>query len=57
MPEPGRVYFDSCVFIEILQQSNPKRFDACEDLRLRARARRTGDHHFYRHDYGGQQTT
>jgi predicted nucleic acid-binding protein len=36
MAEPGRVYFDSCIFIELLQQSNQKRFDACEDLRRRA---------------------
>src|ERR1043165_6419507 len=33
---PERAYFDSCVFIELLQQNNKKRFDACEALRERA---------------------
>jgi predicted nucleic acid-binding protein len=36
MPEPGRVYFDTCVFIELLQQLDQKRIDACEDLRQKA---------------------
>jgi predicted nucleic acid-binding protein len=33
---PDRAYFDSCLFIELLQQSNAERFDACEDLRIKA---------------------
>ena len=27
------VYFDTCIFIELLQKQNQKRFDACEALR------------------------
>lgn len=30
------VYFDSCLFIELLQQNIPDRFDACEAIRDRA---------------------
>lgn len=33
---PDLVYFDACVFIELLQQSIQKRFEACEDLREKA---------------------
>lgn len=33
---PELVYLDTCVFIELLQQNNPLRFDSCEELRLRA---------------------
>ena len=29
-------YFDACLFIELLQQSNKDRFEACEDLRVKA---------------------
>lgn len=36
MPEPERIYFDTCVFIEILQQNVPKRFDASDALRHKA---------------------
>lgn len=37
MPEsPQPVYFDACLFIELLQQGNQERFDACEDLRVKA---------------------
>jgi len=31
-----RIYFDACVFIELLQQSDAVRFDACEALRVKA---------------------
>jgi len=31
MPDP--IYCDTCVFIEILQQANASRFDACDELR------------------------
>jgi predicted nucleic acid-binding protein len=30
------VYWDACIFIELLQQADQDRFDACEDLRRRA---------------------
>jgi len=30
------VYFDSCLFIELLQQTIPERFNACEAIRDRA---------------------
>ena len=30
------VYFDACLFIELLQQSIPERFNACEAIRDRA---------------------
>ena len=33
---PDAVYFDSCLFIELLQQSDQERFDACEGLRAKA---------------------
>lgn len=33
---PEVVYFDSCLFIELLQQNDAERFDACEDLRSKA---------------------
>lgn len=33
-------YFDSCLFIELLQQADPKRFAACECLRLEAVAKK-----------------
>ena len=37
MPDsPELVYFDACLFIELLQQSNQDRFDACEDIRQKA---------------------
>lgn len=37
MPDsPVIVYFDSCLFIELLQQSDQDRFDACESLRIQA---------------------
>lgn len=29
-------YFDSCIFIELIQQTRKKRFDACEALRKKA---------------------
>lgn len=31
------VYFDACLFIELLQQADKERFDACDCLRLRAK--------------------
>ncbi len=34
MADPA--YFDSCIFIELLQQTIPKRFDACEAIREQA---------------------
>ena len=27
------IYFDSCLFIELMQQDNRERYQACEDLR------------------------
>lgn len=33
---PDSAYFDSCIFIELIQKSIPERFDACEDLRFKA---------------------
>jgi predicted nucleic acid-binding protein len=33
---PDSCYLDSCIFIELLQQAIPERFDACEDLRIKA---------------------
>jgi predicted nucleic acid-binding protein len=33
---PGLVYFDTCPFIDLLQQSDQDRFEACDDLRLKA---------------------
>ena len=36
MAEPTPIYLDTCVIIELLQQSDQARFDACEALRLRA---------------------
>ena len=30
------VYFDTCLFVELLQQDNQSRFDACEFMRLKA---------------------
>lgn len=37
------VYFDACIFIELLQQSNPERFEACESIRHRAEKGRSGE--------------
>src|SRR6266704_2205208 len=36
MPDPVPVYFDTCLFIELLQRNNQKRLDACEALRKKA---------------------
>jgi predicted nucleic acid-binding protein len=36
MADPDPVYFDSCLFIELLQQADQKRFDQCEALREQA---------------------
>jgi predicted nucleic acid-binding protein len=33
---PELAYFDSCIFVELLQQKNQERFDACEQLRKSA---------------------
>jgi len=33
---PSSAYFDSCLFIELLQKGNPTRFADCEDLWLKA---------------------
>src|ERR1700733_1369972 len=33
---PDPVYFDSCLFIELLQQDDQERLDACEALRVQA---------------------
>jgi predicted nucleic acid-binding protein len=33
---PNRVYWDSCVFIEVLQRGNPERFDVCRELIAKA---------------------
>lgn len=35
MVVPSFAYWDSCVFIDLLQQT-PSRFEACDDLRLQA---------------------
>jgi predicted nucleic acid-binding protein len=29
---PNSVYWDACLFIEVLQKTNPARLDACRDL-------------------------
>jgi predicted nucleic acid-binding protein len=29
---PNSVYWDACLFIEVLQRDNPERFDACRDM-------------------------
>jgi predicted nucleic acid-binding protein len=36
MPNNRSVYFDSCLFIELLQQDHKDRFEACDDLRIQA---------------------
>ncbi len=37
---PDTAYFDSCLFIELLQQDDPERFAACECFRAEAVANR-----------------
>jgi predicted nucleic acid-binding protein len=40
MAEIPSAYFDSCLFIELLQQSNRDRFDACEALHEQAKSKK-----------------